>query len=300
LLSFAIYEILAIAGRGAQTNALHLIELMEPTPQTSEPYAIKTDELTRKFGEMIAVDALNLRISSGKIFGLLGPNGAGKSTTIKMLTTLLEPTSGSATVAGFDIVRAPSQVRRHIGYVPQLLSADGGLTGFENLMLSAKLYGMPRTERKGRIAEALDFMGLTESGKRLVKTYSGGMIRRLELAQAMLHRPTVMFLDEPTIGLDPVARHAVWDRLEDLQQESQMTVLITTHDMDEADELCDELAILHQGKVAAVGEPDALKASVGPDATLDDVFAHFSGGSIQEGGSYRDVRQARRTASRLG
>jgi ABC-2 type transport system ATP-binding protein len=273
---------------------------MEPTPQTSEPYAIKTDELTRKFGEMTAVDALNLRVSSGKIFGLLGPNGAGKSTTIKMLTTLLEPTSGSASVAGFDIVRAPAQVRRHIGYVPQLLSADGGLTGFENLMLSAKLYGMNRAERKGRIAEALEFMGLTESGGRLVKTYSGGMIRRLELAQAMLHRPTVMFLDEPTIGLDPVARHAVWDRLEDLQRESQMTVLITTHDMDEADELCDELAILHQGKVAAVGEPDALKATVGPDATLDDVFAHFSGGSIQEGGSYRDVRQARRTASRLG
>jgi len=300
LVSFARYEILAKALHHKNSRATDAMEPMEPTPQSSEPYAIKTDELTRKFGEMTAVDALNLRVSSGKIFGLLGPNGAGKSTTIKMLTTLLEPTSGSASVAGFDIVRAPAQVRRHIGYVPQLLSADGGLTGFENLMLSAKLYGMNRAERKVRIAEALEFMGLTESGQRVVKTYSGGMIRRLELAQAMLHRPTVMFLDEPTIGLDPVARHAVWDRLEDLQRESQMTVLITTHDMDEADELCDELAILHQGKVAAVGEPDALKATVGPDATLDDVFVHFSGGSIQEGGSYRDVRQARRTASRLG
>ncbi len=300
LVSFARYETLAKALHRAYSCATDSTEPMETTPQSADPYAIKTDELTRKFGDMIAVDALNLRISSGKIFGLLGPNGAGKSTTIKMLTTLLEPTSGSATVAGFDIVREPARVRRHIGYVPQLLSADGGLTGVENLMLSAKLYGMPRTERKGRIDEALDFMGLAESGKRLVKTYSGGMIRRLELAQAMLHRPTVMFLDEPTIGLDPVARHAVWDRLEDLQQDSKMTVLITTHDMDEADELCDELAILHQGKVAAVGEPDALKATVGPDATLDDVFAHFSGGSIQEGGSYRDVRQARRTASRLG
>jgi ABC-2 type transport system ATP-binding protein len=300
LVSFARYEILAKAPHRVCSRATDSTEPMETTLQTGEAYAIKTDELTRKFGEMTAVDALNLRVSSGKIFGLLGPNGAGKSTTIKMLTTLLEPTSGTASVAGFDIVEAPAQVRRHIGYVPQLLSADGGLTGFENLMLSAKLYGMPRTERKGRIAEALEFMGLTESGKRLVKTYSGGMIRRLELAQAMLHRPTVMFLDEPTIGLDPVARHAVWDRLEDLQRESQMTVLITTHDMDEADELCDELAILHQGKVAAVGVPDALKATVGPEATLDDVFAHFSGGSIQEGGSYRDVRQARRTASRLG
>jgi ABC-2 type transport system ATP-binding protein len=300
LVSLARYEILAKAPHRAYSRAADSMEPMETTLQTGEAYAIKTDELTRKFGEMTAVDALNLRISSGKIFGLLGPNGAGKSTTIKMLTTLLEPTSGTASVAGFDIVEAPAQVRRHIGYVPQLLSADGGLTGFENLMLSAKLYGMNRSERKGRIAEALEFMGLTESGKRLVKTYSGGMIRRLELAQAMLHRPTVMFLDEPTIGLDPVARHAVWDRLKDLQRESQMTVLITTHDMDEADELCDELAILHQGKVAAVGEPDALKAKLGPDATLDDVFAHFSGGSIQEGGSYRDVRQARRTASRLG
>jgi ABC-2 type transport system ATP-binding protein len=217
-----------------------------------------------------------------------------------MLTTLLDPTSGSASVAGFDVVSSPAEVRRRIGYVPQLLSADGGLTGFENLMLSAKLYGMNRANRKDRIAEALEFMGLADAGNRLVKTYSGGMIRRLELAQAMLHRPAVLFLDEPTIGLDPVARHAVWDRLEELQRDSTITVLITTHDMDEADELCDELAILHQGRVAAVGEPAALKAQVGSEATLDDVFAFFSGGSIQEGGSYRDIRQTRRTASRLG
>jgi len=217
-----------------------------------------------------------------------------------MLTTLLEPTSGSASVAGYDVVRAPAQVRRRIGYVPQLLSADGALTGYENLMLSAKLYGMNRADRKERIGEALEFMGLADSSNRLVRTYSGGMIRRLELAQAMLHRPAVLFLDEPTIGLDPVARHAVWDRLEELQRDSTITVLITTHDMDEADELCDELAILHRGKVAAVGEPEALKAQISLEATLDDVFAFFSGGSIQEGGSYHDVRQTRRTANRLG
>jgi ABC-2 type transport system ATP-binding protein len=236
----------------------------------------------------------------GEIFGLLGPNGAGKSTTIKMLTTLLGPTSGTASVGGYDIVRSPAQVRRKIGYVPQMLSADGALTGQENLMLSAKLYGMGRNERNHRVEEALQFMGLTDSGNKLVKAYSGGMIRRLEVAQAMLHRPAVLFLDEPTIGLDPTARHTVWDRLQELQREYKMTVLITTHDMDEADELCDRLAIMHWGKLAASGTPKELKAALGPDATLDDVFAHYSGGSIQEGGSYGGARQARTTAKRLG
>jgi ABC-2 type transport system ATP-binding protein len=187
-----------------------------------------------------------------------------------------------------------------IGYVPQMLSADGGLTGWENLDLSGKLYGIPRAERKRRIAEALHFMGLTDFGGKLVKTYSGGMIRRLEIAQAMLHRPAVLFLDEPTIGLDPVARRSVWERLLELRGTFKMTVLITTHGMDEADELCDRLAIMHLGKVAAIGTPADLKAAVGPGATLDDVFVHYSGGTIQEEGSYRDVRATRRTASRLG
>ena len=262
--------------------------------------AIETEALTKAFGDLLAVDHLNCRVPYGQIFGLLGPNGAGKSTTIKMLTTLLDPSSGSAKVAGFDIVSAPAQVRRSIGYVPQMLSADGALTGEENLMLSATLYAIPRAERQPRIADALAFMGLTEFGRRLVKTYSGGMIRRLELAQAMLHRPMVLFLDEPTIGLDPVARHTVWDRLRDLRENYGITILITTHDMDEADELCDELALMHRGQIAALGKPAELKAGLGPDATLDDVFAHFSGGSIQEGGSYRDIRQTRTTASRLG
>ncbi len=263
-------------------------------------FAIETEALTKAFGDLLAVDHLDCRVPYGRIFGLLGPNGAGKSTTIKMLTTLLDPTSGSAKVAGFDIVAAPAQVRRSIGYVPQMLSADGALTGEENLMLSAKLYAIPRAERQPRIADALALMGLTEFGRRLVKTYSGGMIRRLELAQAMLHRPMVLFLDEPTIGLDPVARHTVWDRLRDLREKYGITILITTHDMDEADELCDELALMHRGQIAALGKPAELKAGLGPAATLDDVFAHFSGGSIQEGGSYRDIRQARTTASRLG
>ena len=273
---------------------------LNPTPTASESSAIETQSLTKYFGDLVAVDHLDVRVPYGQIFGLLGPNGAGKSTTIKMLTTLLDPTSGTARVAGFDIVAAPARVRRSIGYVPQMLSADGGLTGEENLQLSAKLYAIPRQDRKPRVAEALEFMGLSESGRRLVKTYSGGMIRRLELAQAMLHRPAVLFLDEPTIGLDPVARHTVWDRLRDLRQNFGITILITTHDMDEADVLCDELALMHRGQIAAIGKPAALKAALGAEATLDDVFAHFSGASIQEGGSYRDIRQTRTTASRLG
>ena len=276
---------------------------MKPTETSEsggESFAIATSELTRRFGEMIAADHVNLRVPYGTIFGLLGPNGAGKSTTIKMLTTLLEPSSGTAAVAGFDIIKSPAQVRRSIGYVPQMLSADGALTGYENLDLSARLYGIRRAERKPRIEEALQFMGLTEAARKMVKTYSGGMIRRLEVAQAMLHRPAVLFLDEPTIGLDPIARRLVWDRLLDLRQKYQMTVLITTHGMDEADELCDTLAIMHLGKVAVVGKPADLKVSVGPEATLDDVFVHYSGGTIQEEGNYRDVRKTRHTASRLG
>jgi ABC-2 type transport system ATP-binding protein len=275
-------------------------EAAPPQVGTAGPLAIETANLVRQFGEVKAVTQLNLHVRQGIIYGMLGPNGAGKSTTIKMLTTLLDPTSGTATVAGFDIVRQPADVRRSIGYVPQLVSADGGLTGYENLFLSGQLYGIPRSERKRRIEDALEFMGLGDASRRLVKTYSGGMIRRLELAQAMLHRPAVLFLDEPTVGLDPVARQTVRDRLLELRRDYDMTVLISTHAMDEADDLCDELAILHLGKVAAVGSPAELKAAVAPDATLDDVFVHFAGATIQEEGNYRDIRQARSTARRLG
>jgi ABC-2 type transport system ATP-binding protein len=266
----------------------------------AEEPAIQTIYLTRVFGQQTAVDRININVRHGQIFGLLGPNGAGKSTTIKMLTTLLDPTSGAATVAGFDVIAEPAQVRRRIGYVPQMLSADGALTGRENLALSAKLYRMLKSERSARIDEALKFMGLEESAKRLVKAYSGGMIRRLELAQAMLHHPAVLFLDEPTIGLDPVAKRIVWERLLDLRQDYNMTVLITTHDMEEADQLCDELAILHEGRIATIGKPADLKTAISPTATLDDVFAHCCGVLITEGGNYRDVRRTRSTATRLG
>ncbi|HYL08918.1 MAG TPA: ATP-binding cassette domain-containing protein [Candidatus Udaeobacter sp.] len=266
---------------------------------TTVEAVISTTALTRRFDAVVAVDRLDVRVPRGTIFGLLGPNGAGKTTTIKMLTTLLPPTSGSARVAGFDIVREPREVRRRIGYVPQLLSADGSLTGYENLLLSAKLYGLPRAERPTRIEDGLAFMGLAGAGKDLVRTYSGGMIRRLELAQAMLHEPPVLFLDEPTIGLDPLARRAVWDRLEELRRRAHTTILLTTHDMEEADELCDEIAMMHQGRIAALGAPADLKRQLGPEATLDDVFGHYAGGEIEAGGSYRDVRRTRSTARRL-
>jgi ABC-2 type transport system ATP-binding protein len=274
------------------------IHRVTSTPARSP--AIQTRALSRTYAALVAVQDLTFEVEQGAIFGLLGPNGAGKSTTIKMLTTLLPPSSGAAVVAGYDIVRQPADVRRRIGYVPQLVSADGGLTGRENLALSAKLYRVPRAERGRRIREALTFMDLEVAANHLVRTYSGGMIRRLELAQAMLHEPAVLFLDEPTIGLDPMARRAVWERLLELRRGSGMTMLLTTHDMEEADALCDRLAIMHQGALAVAGRPADLKAALGENATLEDVFIQAVGGAIEEGGTYRDVRRLRSTVRRLG
>ncbi|QBS38325.1 ATP-binding cassette domain-containing protein [Thermaerobacter sp. FW80] len=261
--------------------------------------AVETVQLTRSFGDFVAVDHLDLAIPAGTIFGLLGPNGAGKSTTIKMLTTLLPPSGGTARVAGFDVVRQPAAVRRRVGYVPQFLSADGALTGYENLLIFAKLYGIPARERYGRIMELLELVGLGDAAHTLVRRYSGGMIRRLEIAQSLLHRPAVLFLDEPTVGLDPTAHRGVWEQVRLLRDRFGTTVVLTTHYMEEADELCDQVAILHRGQVAAVGSPAALKAQVGAAATLEDVFVHFTGSSLESGGTYRDVARTRRTARRL-
>ncbi len=259
-----------------------------------------TDRLTRRFGELTAVDELTISIRSGEVFGLLGPNGAGKTTVIKMLTTLLPPTAGNATVAGFDILRHPARVRRMIGYVPQLLSADGALTGRENLDAFARLYDIPTRERKLRVSAALDFMDLTGVQDKLVRTYSGGMIRRLEIAESMLHRPHLLFLDEPTVGLDPMARHAVWERITQLGADFGTTIFLTTHYMDEADNLCDRVAFMQLGKVTGIGTPAALKTSIGMDgATLDDVFEFYTGGKLEEGGNYRDTARTRRTVRRL-
>lgn len=262
---------------------------------------LQTEALTRRFGAFTAVDALTPSIRAGEVFGLLGPNGAGKSTVIKMLTTLLPPTGGSAHVAGFDIVRQAAQMRSMIGYVPQLLSADGALTGYENLLVFARLYELPRRERDKRVHEALAFMNPAEMADRLVNTYSGGMIRRLEIAQATLHRPQVLFLDEPTVGLDPLAREVVWEHLEQLRTEMGTTIFLTTHYMDEAEKLCTRVVIMHLGKVVAIGMPNELKASLGgEEVTLDDVFVHYAGGTLETGGTYREAARTRRTVRRLG
>ena len=257
--------------------------------------AVVTETLSRRFGDLIAVADVSMAVLHGEIFGLIGPNGAGKTTLIKMLTTLLPPSSGTARVAGFDIVEEAAEVRRRIGYVPQLLSADRSLTGYENMLLSARLYAIPRRERAQRIAEALSAMNLTEAAGRLVHNYSGGMIRALEIAQSMLHRPKVLMMDEPTVGLDPMARRVVRDRVRALRATLGMTMLITTHDMGEADELCDRIALMHNGRIEVTGSPAELKAQIQPGATLDDVFAHFVGVEIQPGGGYREAQLARQS-----
>jgi ABC-2 type transport system ATP-binding protein len=260
---------------------------------------IIVEDLTRFFNSHPAVDHLNFNVPQSLIFGLLGPNGAGKSTTIKMLTTLMPPSSGSASIGGYNIVTQPSKVRAQIGYVPQLVSADSELTGYENLLLSAKLYGISQHVRDQRIEDLLKFMGLTASADMRVNQYSGGMIRRLEIAQAMLHRPAVLFLDEPTIGLDPSARKLVWELVLSLRKEYGTTILISTHDMEEAEHLCDVIGFMNQGCLVAQGVPKEMKAELGSKATLNDVFIHFTGGTMTERGDYAQAAETRRTIHHL-
>jgi ABC-2 type transport system ATP-binding protein len=220
-----------------------------------------------------------------------------------MITTLLTPATGSVRVFGIDAAARPMLVRRVIGYVPQALSADANLTGTENVELFARLFDVPRRSRKQRVADALDAMGLTEAAGRLAGTYSGGMIRRLELAQSLISAPRLLVLDEPTVGLDPIARGVVWEYIAKLRTEHQMTVLMTTHYMDEADAYCDRISLMHRGKIRVTGSPASLRAGLGEDATLDDVFRHYTGDTLDkttEEGGIRDVRRARRTARRLG
>lgn len=272
-----------------------------PGEQSADDAAIiATRGLTKCFARQTVVDHVDLVIRKGEIFGLIGPNGAGKSTLIKMLTTLLPPTGGKAHIADFDLAGNPRAIRGHIGYVPQLLSADGALTGYENLLLSARLYLIPRGQREQRIREALERTELTEAADRLAQRYSGGMLRRLEIAQSTLHRPALLIMDEPTVGLDPVARDAVWDHIRDLRDHFGTTILITTHVMEEAEALCDRIGILHRGRLEQVGTPAELKATIGPDATLDDVFARIDGEDRQPGGNLHDVLQARPSAAGHG
>jgi ABC-2 type transport system ATP-binding protein len=262
---------------------------------------VRCDGLVRRFGDLLAVDGVSFEVRAGEVYGLLGPNGAGKTTTIRVLTTLLPADGGSVAVYGHDVRREAMAVRRLMGYVPQALSADGGLTGYENVWLFARLFDVPAREREPRIREALAAMGLEDAAGRMVSTYSGGMVRRLEMAQALINRPRLLILDEPTIGLDPVARESVWGRVIALQEETGMSVLLTTHYMEEADRLCDRVGLMHRGTLRAEGTPGELKARLGPAATLEDVFRHFAGDTLEETAKgFRDVRTTRRTAGRLG
>jgi ABC-2 type transport system ATP-binding protein len=255
-----------------------------------------------RFGDHVAVDGVDLAVREGEVFGLLGPNGAGKTTLIRLMNTLLPLQEGTVEVFGRDVGRAAMAVRRSLGYVPQQLSIEATLTGRENVMWFARLFDVPRAERRERVDDALESMALGDAADRLAGTYSGGMVRRLELAQALVNRPSLLVLDEPTVGLDPVARDSVWQRVEELRGSTGMTVLLTTHYMEEADALCDRVALMHLGSIRAEGTPRQLKATLGEDATLEDVFRRYTGGSLDEEakGGLREVRRSRRTARRLG
>jgi len=235
--------------------------------------AIDVHHIVKRFGDFTAVDDISFKVSEGEIFGLLGPNGAGKSTLIRMLTTLLLPTSGTATVDGNDIVTEADDVRRAIGVIPQAMTSDLDLSAAENLLIFAKLYGVPRERRKPLIAELLAAVELTQWADKPVKNLSGGMRRRVEIARGLVHEPRILFLDEPTTGLDPVSRTAVWEMLRRIKDARDLTVLITTHYMDEADKLCDRIAIVDHGKLMALDSPIRLKAAIPGENTLEVAFS---------------------------
>jgi ABC-2 type transport system ATP-binding protein len=249
----------------------------QPLPVSALPdQAVAVDGLVKRYGELEAVRGISFSVRSGETYGFLGPNGAGKSTTINMLCTLVRPTAGSALVAGHDVVRERDEVRRNIGLVFQDTTLDGYLTADENLRLHAELYGMPRSAVAERQRQVMEMVGLWERRGSLVGTYSGGMKRRLEIARGLLHSPRVLFLDEPTVGLDPQTRSSIWSYISELKRDEEITIFMTTHYMDEA-EYCDRIAIMDQGTIVALDSPEALKASVGTDRvqiqTADDEAA---------------------------
>jgi len=235
--------------------------------------AIDVRNIVKKFGEFEAVKGISFDVAEGEIFGLLGPNGAGKSTLIRMMTTLLLPTSGTAVVGGHDVVKDPNGVRHTIGVIPQALTTDLELSVEENLLIFAKLYGVPREKRDRLITQLLEFVELTQWREAQVKNLSGGMRRRVEIARGLVHEPRIFFLDEPTTGLDPVSRVNVWDMLQRIKSERQLTILITTHYMDEADKLCDRIAIVDHGELKALDSPMKLKASVPTNNILEVSFS---------------------------
>jgi ABC-2 type transport system ATP-binding protein len=265
-----------------------------------ERVAVRVEGLTVRFGELVAVDDVSFEVAAGEVFGLLGPNGAGKTTMIRVLTSLLKASSGHAQVAGHDVRSESLAVRESIGYVPQAISVDGTLTGRENLQFYAAVTDVPRGERAERIEAAVAAMAIEQQVGKLARTLSGGLLRRLEIATALLNRPAVLFLDEPTVGLDPTARRLVWERLHHLRDAYGTTLLMTTHVMEEAEEHCERVAIMDRGRIVAEGAPAELRQRVGVDS-LDDVFTTLTAHPVEEmEGRFRDVRAGRRIARRLG
>ncbi len=238
--------------------------------------AVLVDDLVVRFGEFEAVGGISFAVAPGEVFGLLGPNGAGKTTTIRVLTTLLEPSEGRALVAGLDVRNESLAVRASIGYIPQAISVDGALTAYENLDFYGRVTGVPRRERRERIAEVIETMELEQMLDRLARTLSGGMLRRLEIASALLNRPAVLFLDEPTVGLDPNARAMVWERLAALREHAGTTILVTTHLMEEAERQCDRLGVMDQGRLIEQGEPAEL-IERHRTQSLEEVFRTITG-----------------------
>ncbi len=230
--------------------------------------AIRTSGLTKRYGDVRAVDALDLTVERGELYGFLGPNGAGKTTTISVLTTLLTASGGKAVVDGLDIHKHPNEVRRRVGVVPQEYTADEDLTGLQNILLCADLYGIPRSDSKPHAMELLRLVELEDAADRKVSTYSGGMRRRLELASGLINYPKLLFLDEPTLGLDVQTRTAVWNYIRMLKEEYRMTLFLTTHYLEEADSLCDRIAIIDHGHIVRIGTPTELKASIGGDVIV--------------------------------
>jgi ABC-2 type transport system ATP-binding protein len=249
---------------GAASSAAHAngSVLEKPVYDPTAASAIEVDHIVKKYGDFTAVDDVSFNVTEGEIFGLLGPNGAGKSTLIRMMTTLIPITAGYARIGGHDVAKDPNAARRMIGVIPQALTSDLDLTVEENMNIYAKLYDVPSKERKRSIEELLELVDLTKWRDAATKTLSGGMRRRLEIARGLVHHPRIFFLDEPTTGLDPVSRVAVWEMLGNIKAQRQLTILITTHYMDEADRLCDRIAIVDHGKLAALDTPMALKSSV--------------------------------------
>jgi ABC-2 type transport system ATP-binding protein len=261
----------------------------------SSPMTVDCLHLNYRYGQFTVVDDLTLQVRPGETMGLLGPNGAGKTTVVRMLTTLAPVQQGELHIFGMDARHRATDIRCNLGYVPQQISIEPALTGRQNMAWFARLYGVPRGCRAMRVDQALCAMQLLDVADRPAATYSGGMVRRLEVAQALVNRPSLLVLDEPTVGLDPIAREGVWTRVRDMQAQFGMTVLLTTHYMEEAEALCDRVALMHHGALRAVGTPTELKSTVSPDATLEDAFRYYAASDLADHISSQTLREIRST-----